>query len=288
MQKNPDTTKEIKNRGYEVPTIITPTQELLDINEVLKSKINASIIPKKMKKKYVLETSRNFLDSHFILQSVPFYHETKIGPIRIEKYGTVHPFGLPVKSVNLQDQFNGRLKEVITREDGRIIEYLYRGIDLNRRLNELSPLAYTHELVHSQLNHIPGLIKDYTNIEFLSIFLETVQAYETSDKLLRIHDIERLFELSGIIEELSKYHETENEKIKNVLVEGTSYLTSTLKAYKLFIRYYYSTNEDKKTILRNIQRIFNHEISVEEFLSILDVTFENSQDSNSLKKYLNR
>lgn len=288
MQPTQNVIEEIKKRGYEVPTIITPTQELLDINEFLKTKINAHIIPKKMKEKYVLDTSRKFLDAHFKLQIVPFYNETKLGPIRIERYGTVHPYGLPIKRSNLKDPFNGCLREVVNLGEGKITEYFYRGIELNRKLNELSSLSYTHELVHSQLNHQPEIIRDYNNIEFLSIFLETVQAYETSEKLLRIHDIERLFELSGIIEELSKYSQTENEKIRNILVEGTSYLTSTLKAYNLFIRYYYSSIEDKKTILRNIQKVFDYEISVEEFLSTLDITLENSQDQSSIKKYLNR
>ena len=70
-------------------------------------------------------------------------------------------------------------------------------------------------------------------------------------------------------------------------MEGSSYAESTLKAYKLFIRYYYNPKL-RKEILLDIQRIFNHEISVEEFLDKYEIHYENSQNVNELSSYLLR
>ncbi len=281
--------EQIKMHGFDkIPEIIIPSTNLLQIEELISSTTNSTVIPKKENLRRVLSYSQEFLSQHFTLRDVPFYKETIIGPLRIEKSGTVHPFGLPVTQIKNEDSFYGNLNEVVTLSDGVIIDYQYRGIELSKHTTSLSSLAYTHEITHSQLNHVKDQVKDYTNTEFLSIFLETLQAYQTSDKLLRIHDSERLLELAGIIKELRKYHSTTDESIKDILIEGTSYAKSTLKAYSLFIKYYNSKPQVQKIILQDIQRIFNQEISVEDFLSLYDITFEESQDVTRLTNYLKR
>ena len=280
--------EQIQKRGYTVPDIIIPSQELLNIKDFIDTHNTSTILPQSRKLRYVLTRSRDFLDSHFQIKEVPFYHETKIGPLRIEKYGTIHPYGLPITRIKGEDSFYGSLREVLDFQDGIITNQSYKGIELARKITDLSALSYTHEITHSQLNHVKGLVVDYSNIEFLSIFLETLQSYETSDKLLRIHDSERLSELSGIINELDKYHTRVEEDIKGVLVEGSSYAESTLKAYNLFIRYFNSSLAIKKEILSDIQRIFNQEISVEDFLTKHEITFTNSQNVKNLSNYLRR
>lgn len=287
MQQSP-LLEEIKNRGFnKYPDIIVPSEDLISIRKLIDQTYNSKIIPSKRKLKYVLTSSREFLDSHFQIQNVPFYKETIIGPIRIEKYGTIHPYGLPIIQIKGEESFYGSLREVISRNNDEISNYSYRGIELSRTLTDLSALSYTHEITHSELNHIKGLIINYSNTEFLSIFLETLHAYETSDKILRIHDNERLHELSSIISDLEKYHNQKEQFTEDILVEGSSYAESTLKAYKLFIRYYYNPKL-RKEILLDIQRIFNHEISVEEFLDKYEIHYENSQNVNELSSYLLR
>lgn len=280
--------EQIKSRGYTIPNIIVPSQELLSIKELIDQNNKSIIIPAPKSIHYVLQRSRQFIDSHFQLKDVPYYHKISLGPIKIEKYGTIHPYGLPVIRLKGEDSFYGCLQELLLTKLDKTKEDYYRGIELSKKNTDLSSLSYTHELIHTQLNHVPGLVKDYSNIEILSIFLETVEAYETSDKLLRIHDIERLDELSGIIKELQSYHSTSREDIKEILVEGSSYAESTLKAYNLFIIYYNSSLKLKKEILSNIQKILNYEISVEDFLSMYDITFESSQDVKRLTNYLKR
>lgn len=280
--------EQIKKRGYQVPNIIIPSPELLNIKDLIDTYSHTTITPQPRKPRYVLTRSRDFLDFHFHIKEVPYYHETKIGPIKIEKYGTIHPYGLPITKQKGEDTFYGCLREVIDYKDDQILSHSYRGIELSKNLSDLSSLSYTHEIVHSELNHVKGTIKDYSNIEFLSIFLETLQAYETSQDLLRLHDTERLLELSGIIKELKEHHRTTNPQIKDILLEGSSYAESTLKAYSLFIKYYNSSTSIKKEILNNIQKIFNYEISVEDFLTKFDITFSESLDSAIMRKYLKR
>ncbi len=280
--------EQIKKRGYKIPKIIIPSQELLSIKEVIDKEKHTNVKLNKRNLKYILDRTHSFLDSHFCLYDVPFYSENRLGPIKIEKYGTIHPYGLPITKVKGEDTFYGCLREVIDYKDDKIINYSYRGIELSKNLTELSSLSYTHEIVHSELNHVKGIVKEYSNIEFLSIFLETLQAYETSQDLLIIHDQERLLELSGIIKELKEYHSTTDSQIKDVLIEGSSYAESTLKAYALFIKYYNSSSQVKKEILSSIQKIFNYELSVEEFLMKYDITFSESLDSITIKSYLKR
>ncbi len=280
--------KQIKSRGYEIPKILIPSSELLSIEELINSTTNSIVVPKKESLRTIISYSRTFLSEHFELRDVPFYKEIKIGPIVIEKSGTVHPYGLPITQIKGVDTFYGSLNETLSFNDGTMTNYEYRGIELARHTTSLSSLAYTHEITHSQVNHVKGQVKDYVNIEFLSIFLETLQAYHTSDKLLRIHDSERLSELAGIIKDLSEYQHTTDEDIKDNLTEGTSCATSTLQAYSLFIKYYNSKPQVQKEILQNIQRIFNQEISIEDFLALYDITFEESQDVRKLTNYLKR
>lgn len=281
--------EQIKSRGYkEIPEIIIPTNDLINLSRSIDSINNSTIILPTKKKNYVLDKSRNFLDSHFQIQRVPYYNIKNYLFFQTERTGDIHPYGLPIIKKDYDEPFYGALREVINLKDGTIVSYYYSGIELNKKMNEISSLAYTHEIVHSQINHVPGLIQNYSNTEVLSIFLETLQAYETSEKLLRIHDSERLSELSGIITELEKYHSTTDESIKDILVEGSAYLESTLKAYKLFIRYINSSTNIQKEILKGIQKVFNQELSVEDFLISQDITLENSQEIHQLEKYLRR
>ena len=98
----------------------------------------------------------------------------------------------------------------------------------------------------------------------------------------------RYYELSGIIEELNKHHNSTNQEAINIMIEGSSYAESTLKAYNLFLRYYYGSNKTRKYLLYNVQRVFNQELSLEDLLQELDITLENSQDIQTLSKYLHR
>lgn len=271
------------------PEIITPSKEIIKIGSLLDSlNLKESILPKESLKK-VLKTSREFLNTYYDLHFVPCNIEYKRLFWSLELSGNINPFKLPIRRVKDVDDFYGSLRESIlaTAENSTIT---FRGIELPKNITKLSSLSYTHEITHTQLNHMPGLIQEYYNTEFLSIFNELLHAFYTKDSesLLREHDAKRLNELKIIINELDKYQDTEDDEIRNVLLEGSSYLESTLKAYNLFVRYYYSRESERKYIIQQLQRVIDGEITLEEILNILDVSLENSQDIKTIKKYLKR
>ena len=287
------TREEIKFRGHiEEPKIVQVGETLSIIRNLLDKEIP---IPKKEPRERLskaLENSRLFYDSKFTLQEVPFINETKIGPLKVERTGTVHPFGIPVKKERKVDPMFGVTKECISFEEtGTILSY--RSIYLTNRPTVTTKLAYSHELAHTQLNHVPELIKNYTNSEVVSIFIELLHAYEASEneEVLRLHDIRRLSELITLIDEISKLNKKKfepNTIDDDNAIEASTYIHSILKAYNLFMKYYYGDIFIRKSILTYIQKIFDHERSIEEILSDYDITFENSQDIERIKKYISR
>lgn len=283
--------EEILLRGYDKePDIIIPTQPIIELSTILDNPYLEQLPVHPEKIKVGRNSTINFYESFFKLQRVPYYIEKKYGPFKIEKQGDIHPFALPIKKEKDADEFFGSLNEIIFLTEPFKTIY-YKSISLAKKSTELSKLAYTHEIAHSQLNHVRGLIEEYYNTEVISIFLELVHALELNDGeyLLTAHDSIRLTELKYIIDELHKYYDRREEpEIKKVLLEGSLYLQSTLQAYNLFITYYNSSIPIKKEILSNIQSLFNQEHTLEEMLSKLDISFESSINPERIKNYIRR
>ena len=287
----PTIEEEIVLRGYEQePEIIKPTKEIVEISPILDDPFLELLPVHKEKIKKTKNSTIDFYETFFKLQRVPYFIERKIGPFITTKAGDIHPFALPLKQEKDTDEFYGSLNEVIFFTEPYKTIY-YKSISLSQNITELSKLAYTHEIAHSQLNHVRGLIKEYYNTEVISIFLELVHALELNDGeyLLTAHDSIRLTELKYIIDELNKYYDRRNEpEIKKVLLEGSLYLQSTLQAYNLFIKYYNSPISIKKEILQSIQKLFDQEHSLEELLSHFDISFDSSIDKNKIHSYIRR
>lgn len=289
----PSLREQIKYRGYEEePIVVIPTTSLLAIKNILEQTDMSKLTERKVPLRYVLEDSRNFYESNFKLQEIPYTKENKIGPIRIERYGTIHPFGIPIKRENIDDTFFGSLAEVLVRkEEG--YEIFYKNLSLPKRITELTKLSYSHELAHSQINHVKGLTRSYNNSEVISIFIELLLSLQSDQEetLLRQHDYRRLTELKEIIKELEGYQGKkieQNSLDDDNLIEASTYAMSTLQAYQLFFKYYYGNQSIKKEILSSIQKIFYQNRSVEDTLSEYDITFESSQNPIELQSYLRK
>lgn len=290
MEK-PTIQEEILLRGYEKdPEIIIPTQSIIELSTILDDPFLEPLPLHKQTLKKIKNSTINFYEKLFTLQRVPYYIEKKFGPFQIQKSGDIHPLALPIKQLKDEDEFFGALNEVIFFTEPYKTIY-YKNISLAQNTTELSQLAYTHEIAHSQLNHVRGLIEQYYNTEVISIFLELVHALELNDGeyVLSAHDAIRLTELKYIIDELHKYYDRREElEVKKVLLEGSLYLQSTLQAYNLFITYYNSSPQIKKEILTSIQSLFNQEYTLEDMLSKLDISFESSIDPQRIKNYIRR
>ncbi len=280
---------EIQYRGCN-PNIkvIIPSKELTEISLYIESLNLKKHNLKKENLRKVLKSSQEFLNGIYDLHYVPSEIVIKNKIFKLEFSGDINPFKLPIDRIEGEDDFYGCLREtIITEVEPKIV---FRKIELSKQLTEISQLSYTHEITHTQLNHMRGLIREYFNMEVLSIFNELIHAFHINDgeTLLREHDSRRLYELAYAISEINKYYDTEDEQEKSILLEGSCYCQSTIKAYNLFIRYYYGTAKTRNHIIKSIQRVFDGEKTLEEVLESLDVSFENSQDIKTLKKYLNR
>lgn len=284
--------EETKYRGYsKTPEIIFPSTRLTNVVSLIDSVTLPNPKIKRAHLKSILSSSEEFLNTYYDLHYIPYESkELIIGPFNFgKKVGNINPFDLPIKQIYYPDDFYGCLREVIAISDNET-KLAFNHIELSKHVTEMTSLSYTHEIIHTELNHMLGLIRKYHNSEVLSIFNETLHAYlsNPNETLLRAHDYRRLKELVNTIKELACYYYKGDEKTKNALLEGSCYCVSTLKAYNLFISYYFGNNKIKKHIIESIQHVLDGEITLEEMLLNLNITFENSQDTKILGKYLNR
>ena len=89
-------------------------------------------------------------------------------------------------------------------------------------------------------------------------------------------------------EELKDYHDGKIEMDRENLLDSCKYLISGLKAYNLFITFYFANEELQNDILDDIQAIFDGYQTLEELLTKYNITYENSQEPKRLLKYFNR
>ena len=276
--------KEIAYRGHDTSkTTILLTPEILAIEKLL-NELSSSIDKLKPQRLKEIKTQAfTFYNRHYKLHDIPFILEKRIGPFRIEFSGLTNPFTIPVIKEKNIDPFYGKLNEVITFNSKTTLAY--RSISLSKNLTDLSYLAYIHEITHTALTHQIGLVKYYYNSEILSIFNETLAAYEKEDneQLLHLHDKRRLIELKESIATIKN-----SKTSKEDLIEASCYCYSVLKAYYLFYMYYYGDQLTKDSIINIIQNTFDGTNTLEDNLTTLGITDSTIINVKSLKKYLYR
>ena len=242
----------------------------------------------RMKIDDILKDGRAFLDRFFKIHKVP-YIKFYTMPITKTQYYTIkniHPYKLPLTYVK-EDTSNGEVNEFIPPERDRI---LFRTVGISDNLCELSSSSYVHEIVHTQLDSIKGSYKNFYNNEVFSIFLELIHAQmiSTDENVLRVEEINRFFELGELSKQQIEHATGRLELPREELVENSKYINSDLIALTLFYKYYYAMLNVQKEMLQNVQKVFDGEWTVEDYLAFYDVSFENSQDKEKYKKYVYR
>lgn len=150
--------------------------------------------------------------------------------------------------------------------------------------------SYVHEITHTQVDSLKGSLEEYYNVEVLSIFNELFHAsiLDKDEKILRLNDSRRIYEMSITAQELRKNFDGKNNMDRNELLDCCKYLISDLKAYDLFITFYNANNSVKNDILDDVQSVFDGIITVEELLAKYDVTLDSIEDSPKMLKYFKR
>lgn len=253
--------------------------------------------------KLVLRDSKVFLRNKFILHKVPYADEVII---KLKLHGRlvrsendliklyngvgrlVDPFELPVRFVN-EPYYYGNVSLCTNISDNpeflKHMKIFFKSIELGHKTNDMTGVCYVHEIVHTQLESIKGIVKDYYNSELLSIFMELVYAYEKGVVLLRETLKNRinmfLTEFHSLYNFISSKDITEDGLWHNVI--ACKYIVSTVKAFHLFCNYYIGDDIEKNNILWEIQSVFSGRKSLEDVLDILGITYQNSLDQSHIQ-----
>ena len=258
--------------------------------------------------KLILKESKVFLRDKFVLHKVPYADETIIKlklhgrMIRSEKdliklYNgvgrLVDPFELPVKFVN-EPYYYGNVSLLTNLSDDpeflKHMKLFFKSIELGNKTNDMTGVCYVHEIVHTQLESVKGIVKDYYNSELLSIFMELVYAYENGIVLLREALKNRinmfLTEFHSLYNFLYGSDTTEDGLWHNVI--ACKYIVSTVKAFHLFCNYYIGDEIEKNNILWEIQSVFSGRKSLEDVLDILGITYQNSLEQTHIQTLIEK
>ncbi len=283
--------EEIIKRGYKsYPAILVPSQENLQILENLKHSKVLSIVPQihLMDLKSAYSDTKSFYNTFFRVHKIPTIRAFNIGPFNVKIPMHISPFSLPLSLVDGEDIFDCSIEEIITHDLNKFIYFLK--ISLCSLITELTSATWCHEITHSQLDSQKGVVKEFYNAEVLSILVENIHALLTDEqeRLLRVCDLRRLNEMTVLTIDLYDYFKGQLPKSREDLLLDSQYYSSNIKAYKLFLIYYYGSNKIKKELIRDIQRVFDFEITLEELLGKYEVTIDMVQDKKTLIKYFNR
>lgn len=306
-----DKETEIKVHGYEpLGEILIPNEKVIDFATFIE---DLEIEKKKFflgptTKQEVLLNSQAFFNRHFRLHKIPYKGDFRC---KLDKFILLHVPGIetPLKIHNITRRINPFDLPVRFSSDSivecMVVENLtfinvddflnrmqvsFKEIILPPQIHELTESSYVHELTHTQLAHQRGIIRNYYNSEIPSIFLELLNIYESekSEKLLPLQDAMRLRELYETLYRLQSHAKGVTEESQDTLIDSTKYAESIIKAYNLFVEYYYGTPAMKKYILTCIQNILDGNLQLEELLEEFEITVDSSLDNPKLIKYFLR
>lgn len=258
--------------------------------------------------KLILRDSKVFLRNKFILHKVPYADEVMI---KLKLHGRlvrseqdlvklyngvgrlIDPFELPVRFVN-EPYYYGNVSLCTNISDNpeflKHMKIFFKSIELGHKTNDMTGVCYVHEIVHTQLESIKGIVKDYYNSELLSIFMELVYAYEKGVVLLRETLKNRinmfLTEFHSLYNFISSKDITEDGLWHNVI--ACKYIVSTVKAFHLFCNYYVGDDIEKNNILWEIQSVFSGRKSLEDVLDILGITYQNSLEQTHIQTLIEK
>ena len=65
------------------------------------------------------------------------------------------------------------------------MKLFFKSIDLGHKTNEMTGVCYVHEIVHTEVESLKGIVREYYNSEVLSIFTELLYASSRSPELFK-------------------------------------------------------------------------------------------------------
>lgn len=153
---------------------------------------------------------------------------------------------------NVQYGYNTNLFDVIN-------QYIFIKTDINYSAKS----SYLHEITHTQAVYGQN-VSDKSNEELLPMFIELIYGYINDTNQL-LYKVKRLYSY------ITQYMDTTQEEVRD---ETRKYITSTLKAIKLYHLYINSYDNE---IIKDISNIFNNYTVLEDVLAKYEITLESSK-----------
>lgn len=198
-------------------------------------------------------------------------------------------FDIPVKPVNGMDSMQGQTLKgplMIIGDVERMAKnapVYMESISLGDRYDKLSIGTYTHEITHILIDRHKGVVENYYNDEFLSIFMEKVavdQIDNTPNKfLVKCSEIYRLAHVKKLLNDLENCKEGTSE-----YKDKLKYIQSSLYAGILFDRYSQGDEPQKQAILEQIKAILNGKAKLNDFIKNQQLSLDNEE----VFKYLDK
>ncbi len=253
----------------------------------------------------VITGTKAFYQEHFTLHDILMLKNTDLEKIKqgnsvcvdLEKITSAtistSPFSLPVILISGHSMVGKEAKGVLTPQDSTIknvkLPVTFFDISLGDELTPLSIATYTHEIAHTQIESNPGITEDFHNKEVITIFLEKVNALELdpTGELLRISERIRYRDLLENIIIVYAYLNGSEDYDYVTVLESSMYIESTLKAEKLFDIYQQARKpKERSRILRDIQSVFDAQLTTERLLNKYQVTANKGCDPSLTKRHL--
>lgn len=305
-----DKKTEIAIHGYEpIKEILVPDKNLIDFAtfiEYLEINKRPYYLGPSTKEE-IIKGATDFFNRHFKLAKIPYKGQirNKLDLIALKRLpGTelplrfhnsliryIDPLSLPV-NFSSSDLTECMVVENVTLIDTpdfiNRMKVSFKEIILPTQITELTENSYVHEITHTQLVHIKGIIKSYYNSEVLSIFLELLNVYESPKQqtLLPLANAVRLTELYQELYMLEEQSKGIKQYDNDDLIDASKYTESIFKAYGLFTEYLLGSPALKKYILNSIQNIFNGTLQLEELLEEFELNSSSIAKDNRVKKVL--
>lgn len=206
---------------------------------------------------------------------------------RIGKKGKV--FDIPVKSVEGMDSMQGETLKGPLMMVGDAVTMAKKApvymesISLGNRYDKLSIGTYAHEITHTLLDRHKGVVENYYNDEFLSIFMEKVavdQVDASPDKfLVKCSEIHRLAHVKKLLRELDTYKKNSPD-----YKDSLKYIQSSLYAGILFDRYSQASDDQKQSILEQVKSVLNGKTKLNDLIRNQQL----SLDGEEVFEYINK
>ena len=191
-------------------------------------------------------------------------------------------FDIPIKPAEGMDSMQGQTTKgplimigdtvTMAKEMPIYMESIYLG----DKYDKLSIGTYMHEITHALLDRHKGVVENYYNDEFLSIFMEkvSVDQIDTSSNnfLVKCSEVYRLANVKKLLGKVDMYKESSpNYK------DSLKYIQSSLYAGILFDKYSKATDVQKKAVLDQIKLVLNGKIKLNDFIKNQQLTIEGEE-----------